>query len=328
EQHKEAYGTEINYAAVCLSKIYEFINYSHSQRLDIIKKFTKLLLHYGVIYSDTSLNNKINIIDSLNILQEICINIDYDIIFRCFIILCDLNKDNLSYKLLTLKWHKLKCIIKLLPFSDKPIKIFHEDARDTSFIDSIADFVITSPPYINVFNYHQQYRASSEYLNGSVLPSAQAEIGSNRKNRSNRFFTATQYCIDMALVFNELNRICKNNSQIIFIVGRESLVKKTNFRNGEIVTEIACACCNMKLINRQERVFINRYGSNIYEDILYFKSTKQLINSLNKVKKLANILLNNILQYVPQDLKEDLKIAINKIDEIQPSSFYSRIRIK
>ncbi|MDR3153305.1 MAG: site-specific DNA-methyltransferase, partial [Deltaproteobacteria bacterium] len=39
EQHKEAYGTEINYAAVCLSKIYEFINYSHSQRLDIIKKF-------------------------------------------------------------------------------------------------------------------------------------------------------------------------------------------------------------------------------------------------------------------------------------------------
>lgn len=46
--------------------------------------------------------------------------------------------------------------------------------------DSI-DLIITSPPYINVFNYHQNYRAIMEVLGFDILKVAASEIGSNRK---------------------------------------------------------------------------------------------------------------------------------------------------
>jgi hypothetical protein len=123
----------------------------------------------------------------------------------------------------------------------------------------------------------------------------------------------------MSLVFNELNRICKENSKIIFIVGRESSVRKTNFRNGEIVSEIACACCNMKLINRQERVFVNRYGTNIYEDILHFKSAKKTNKNISVVKDIAYKVLKSVSSQVPEECKDDLIDAMDKIDEIQTS---------
>ncbi len=55
------------------------------------------------------------------------------------------------------------------------------------------DFVITSPPYINVFNYHQNYRQSAEILGWDLLKIAKSEIGSNRANRGNRFYTIIQF---------------------------------------------------------------------------------------------------------------------------------------
>jgi len=264
ELKRQAYGTEINYAAICLSKIYELIN-------------------------------------------------------------VDFYKNNFSEKWLEMKWYKIKSLIKALPVSTNTIKILQEDARETSFQDSQINFIVTSPPYINVFNYHQQYRSSSEHLNGSVLPIAKAEIGSNRKNRSNRFNTVTQYCIDMGMVFNEINRICQDGSHIIFILGRESQVKKTSFFNGEIVSEIAYECNNMKLTNRQERVFINRYGVHIYEDILHFNSTKKKnINNIELAKNVAKNILISVKKNAPDESQADLKDALNKIEEVQPSEIFRR----
>ncbi|MDR2613441.1 MAG: site-specific DNA-methyltransferase [Deltaproteobacteria bacterium] len=324
EQNREAYGTDINHAAVSLAKIYELINFDNSERLSLINEFDGLLKKYGIIYSNLIIKEKVIIKNQLDILYNKYLNSKYKILLNCFIILLDLYKNDFSIKRLTLIWQKIKNLISNLPLSDKKICVFQEDARDTSFSDSIIDFVITSPPYINVFNYHQNYRASSEYLNGSVLATAQSEIGSNRKNRGNRFFTVTQYCIDMALVFRELNRICKENSKIIFIVGRESTVKKTNFKNGEIVSEVACTCCNLQLFNRQERVFVNRYGENIYEDILYFKSSKLLSCPIENAKLIAFLILNKVLQEAPDESKSDLLLAIEKVDNIQPSIYFNK----
>jgi len=212
-----------------------------------------------------------------------------------------------------------------LPVSPNNIKILQEDARETSLSDSKVDFIVTSPPYINVFNYHQQYRSSSEHLNGSVLPTAKAEIGSNRKNRSNRFNTVTQYCIDMSMVFNEINRICKDGSRVIFIMGRESQVKKTAFFNGEIVSEIAYQCCKMNLINRQERVFINRYGAHIYEDILHFESNKKIsINGIETARNIAKDIFLSVMSTAPEESQVDLQDALDKLSDVQPSEMFRR----
>jgi hypothetical protein len=321
--NRRAYGTEINYAAVCLSRIYELINYDFSYRVLLTNEFESILTEYGILYSEPLFSDDKNIILQIEKLVNNYSDSKYKILLDCFIILIDFYKKNFSSKWLMMKWSKIKDLIKSLPVSTQKVSAIQEDARKTSLSNSSINFVITSPPYINVFNYHQQYRSSSEYLNGSVLLSAQAEIGSNRKNRGNRFYTVIQYCIDMALFFIELNRICENNSRIIFIVGRESSVRKTNFRNGEIVAEIACTCSNVKLANRQERVFINRYGENIYEDILHFYSSKYLENPVQKAKEIALRLLTNVLSSAPDESLEDLNNAIERISEIQPSPFYT-----
>jgi len=322
ELNNQAYGTEINYAAICLSKIYELINYDFVYRVLLVNRFENILIEYGILYADTLFSKNENIIGQIEKLIDDYSDSEYTILLNCFIILIDFYKKDFSQKWLAMKWFKIKDLIKSLPVSTEKISILQEDARDTSLPDSLIDFIITSPPYINVFNYHQQYRSSSEYLNGSVLPSAQVEIGSNRKNRVNRFYTVIQYCIDMALVFIELNRVCKEDSRIIFIVGRESLVKKTNFMNGEIVSEIACLCANTKILNRQERVFVNRYGINIYEDILHFSSSKYIENPIQKAKEIAYKLLTSVLSSVPDESMADLYNAIEKIDDIKPSPVF------
>jgi DNA modification methylase len=319
ELNRKAYGTEINYAAVCLSRIYGLVNSDFPYRMVLVNEFENILINHGILFSDSLFSENKNIINQIKDLIEKYSDSKYKVLLDCFVILLDFYKKDFSPKWLAMKWYKIKDLIKSLPVSDQEIIVLQEDARETSLSNSLIDFIITSPPYINVFNYHQQYRSSSEYLNGSVLPSAQAEIGSNRKNRGNRFYTVIQYCMDMSLVFNELNRICKDESRIIFIVGRESSVRKTNFRNGEIVSEIACACCYMKLVNRQERVFINRYGINIYEDILHFTSTKNIKDPVSHAKSIAYNLLNNVVDYAPEESQYDLKDALEKIDDIRPS---------
>lgn len=323
ELKRQAYGTEINYAAVCLSRIYELINMDFPERILLLNEFENMLIKTNIIFSDFLKSKEIDITENIKKLIKKCKNTKYKILLDCFIILIDFYKNNFTPKWLEMKWYKIKELVRSLPVSENKIKTTQEDARETSLKDSNVDFVITSPPYINVFNYHQQYRSSSEYLNGSVLPSAKAEIGSNRKNRANRFHTVTQYCIDMGMVFNEINRICKDGSSVIFILGRESQVKKTAFYNGEIVSEIAHKCCNMNLTNRQERVFVNRFGMHIYEDILHLISTKKICLDIPKSARIiAKNVLASVLTTVPTESKNDLHDAINKINDINASDIF------
>jgi hypothetical protein len=200
ELKRQAYGTEINFAAICLSKIYELINVDFPERIVLLNEFENLLIKYGIIYYDFFDNNANDVTKNIKKLISKYSNSKYKILLDCFIILIDFYKNNFSIKWLEMKWHKIKALVKSLPVSTQKIQTLQEDARETSFENSLIDFIVTSPPYINVFNYHQQYRSSSEHLNGCVLLSARAEIGSNRKNRSNRFNTVTQYCIDMSIV--------------------------------------------------------------------------------------------------------------------------------
>src|SRR5262249_52850376 len=124
-------------------------------------------------------------------------------------------------------WANLKAKMLSLPETGSSVRLLNCDARRLPLPAGEADFVVTSPPYINVFNYHQQYRRSAEALGWDLLRVARSELGSNRKHRGNRFLTVIQYCLDMANVLRELKRVCKAGSRVIVIVGRESNVRKT-----------------------------------------------------------------------------------------------------
>lgn len=218
-----------------------------------------------------------------NILQSIISEIEahkytfYSYALSALVIMMDIFSNEITPELLRGKWEKLAGIILGVPYSVKSIKTEMRDARSLSLKDDEADMLLTSPPYINVFNYHQKYRCSAEALGYDVLRAAASEIGSNRKNRGNRFLTVIQYCLDIAGTRHEAVRVCRRGARMIYVVGRESRVMGIPFCNSELIYDIGAEIFGLDFILRQERFFMNRYGKMIYEDILHFRNRKEKI---------------------------------------------------
>lgn len=160
-------------------------------------------------------------------------------------------------------------VVKSLPYSKREYQVFHTDARSIPLPDASVDLIVTSPPYINVFNYHQNNRSAMELIGWDLLDIAKSEIGSNRKNRQNRFLTVVQYTLDMLDALKEMRRLLRSNGRAIIVVGRESNVRGLPFKNGLLVAAIALGGAGFHLETRQERNFKNKFGEIIYEDILH-----------------------------------------------------------
>jgi hypothetical protein len=129
----------------------------------------------------------------------------------------------------------------------------------------------------------------------------------------------------MALMFNELKRLCKKDSKLIIVVGRESSVRKTPFFNADIVAEIAVTAAQLSLPVRQERVFTNRFGQSIFEDILHFSVTSPPNDNnilLSKAREVALETLLKAKKAAPEESMIDLKDAINSISLIEPSPYF------
>ncbi|RZN15498.1 MAG: hypothetical protein EF812_02390 [Methanosarcinales archaeon] len=323
----EAYGTEINPAAYHLSNIYNFCKYSYSERKQIIEYFEKSVLT-STDYDDAFLQpNQLNEEDLIGYLIEKSkseIKFEHLILIRGLVILIDSYKNGTNNELIRKYWDNLKNLIRNLPYTKKNINIFNDDARSVVIEKDLIDLVITSPPYINVFNYHQQYRASAELLGEKVLVAARSEIGSNRKHRSNRFLTVIQYIYDMYSTFLHLKQLCKKNARIIFIVGRESNVRKTNYYNSKIIASVA-KISGLDIICRQERVFTNRFGKSIYEDLLHFTNKKEDVGNNRRIlEDLALEVLLNSLGRAPEESKQDINEAISSITKVHESPIFTK----
>jgi len=328
-----ASGTEINPAAIALSQTYRFINVPVALRRLHLNTISQLLqrafppklplfqLSDQSGPSPDAASIKSKLVAMLPTVQE-CLPRQ---LLETLIVLLDFGRPDLSTERVFATWKRQSRHIIALPFSEQPIEIYQADARQTPLADSSVDLVVTSPPYINVFNYHQQYRASMEVLNWNLLKVARSEIGANRKHRGNRFLTVIQYCLDLGQTLCEMARICCPNSRLIFIVGRESTVRGISFFNGEIVAEIAHSAAGFDLILRQERVYLNRFGQNILEDILHFSPpTNQLHNvPLARARQIAQKALESASLTAPQETQEDIKSALANIDAVQPSPVFA-----
>ncbi len=263
-----AYGMELNASAYHMAKTYELANYSFEERMAIVDTINSILD---------------KILCPGDILPIITQSIQQDEdspvsrVLSTLVVLLDLFNNELSIELMNKKWDSLKKIIVEIPFSKNEIKIDMGDARKLNLASDAATLLITSPPYINVFNYHQKYRRSVEALGYDVLAIARNEFGSNRKNRGNRLLTVIQYCIDMALSLKEAIRVCQPESRMVYVVGRESNVLGYSFCNSELIYNIGVEIFNLPFLLRQERVFKNRFGQMIYEDILHFENSKEKI---------------------------------------------------
>ena len=229
----KAIGVEINPAAYYLARIYEVINFDTEDRgaaiVEVDKWISELRGSIGPLFdeSDNSTAHKTlveTMLDGRRSESGLSGTIK-----NAVIVLSDIDNKRFGIERIVKVWTKIRNLIQSLPFESDAISVIHGDARSIPIDSESIDTVITSPPYINVFNYHQNYRKSVESLGWDVLAVARAEIGANRKHRGNRLLTVIQYCIDMIEVLNEIARVCHPKSEVIMIVGRESNVRGIAF---------------------------------------------------------------------------------------------------
>jgi len=208
----EAFGYEVNPAAELLAKVYTFVGYNRRKRHVLISNADSYLSEFiplGLPLFDqlsTDCNDRIQITPLISSLVQLEKQ-NVRILIEALIIKLDLRDEHISIEFFWSKWNELRAIIKALPESKKAVSVDLGDARYLPLDGCVIDFVLTSPPYINVFNYHHNYRSSAEMLGWRPLVSARSEIGANRKFRQNRFLTVVQYCIDMSLSLTELVRV-------------------------------------------------------------------------------------------------------------------------
>lgn len=256
-------ATELNPAAYHMAKIRQAARIEKSVRADVCDFITRRI--------DT-LPEGDDCFAALRCIFDSAEGFSSDIL-ALLVVLCDFYKNESSKQLVENKWHQLSKAIMSFPQTDFPVQVEWSDARSVPFVHGAADMVITSPPYINVMNYHQQYRRSVEALGYPVLKIAKSEFGANRLNRGNRFLTVIEYAVDMGLSMREASRVLKCGHRMIYVVGRESRVLGHPFCNSEIVWRVADEVLGLKPMLRQQRRFKNRYGKFITEDILHFGNT-------------------------------------------------------
>lgn len=309
----EAVGVELNPSAYYMSKFYELGNLTKLEQdkiiLEIQATIDNLLLEEDLL----DLTNKISSMKGIK-----------KDIFSLIVILTNVKKGEIIRLNDFLKsWLIVKSnFLNLVEGSN--IRVYNSDFRNSKLQARKFDLILTSPPYINVFNYHENYRQSAEILGFNILEVAKSEVGANRKNRGNRFLTVIQYLIDMSLIISELLRVASFDAKIIFIVGRLSKVLGVEFYNSELIVRIFEEIFSQKLSQRQERKFKNRFGQQIVEDILHidFVDFPKLDESevIQKAREIAYGVLTSIeLSSVQDKNVELLKQAINKIKFVEPS---------
>jgi hypothetical protein len=186
-----------------------------------------------------------------------------------------------------------------------------------------AAIILTSPPYINVFNYHQNHRALLELLGFDLLHVAASEIGSNRKNRQNRFRTVVQYALDMEQCLESFALSLATGGKLILIVGGESNVRGLSIPNSGLVRTIADHLGAFEHENTFERRFTNRFGASIYEDILVLRRTvSKPVTGGSRASALG--ILEEISARASGEVLADVRGAIADVPSIHPSPLFRR----
>ena len=333
-QRINSIGIELNPAAVKMAQIYLMSLHPKSSRRKfissvesrILPKISETLSLFQNPRSEIQEPSFIELFDQIHSCYSKHLSKESRLIFETYLVLLDPKETKLTKNKALSLWKRLSSLVMGLPESKSEMCIYNGDCRSTFLSKNSIDLVITSPPYLNVFNYHQQKRFSIEALGWDVLSVARTEIGSNRKHRGNRYLTVIQYCLDICMVFEELHRVCKPKAQIIFVVGRESNIRKTAFYNSEIIANIAEMSLGFIVTGRYEREFKNRFGKIIKEDLLLIENPHRLLNGIGP-GKIAHKVLLEAQKRAPEESRKDLQCAIDAIGKVAPSPDYKSIQI-
>ncbi|RKZ77368.1 MAG: hypothetical protein DRR19_28035 [Candidatus Parabeggiatoa sp. nov. 1] len=327
----DAIGCEINPSAYAMSKFFEISTLTFSDKWHFCQKIlqaipTGLPLNRPLYQKEHASNYRLayqNLIQFAKRLFESHLS-KHELVFMLNILF---KMENCKKLTIEHAWHKaydgISSFLFSLPENKANISALLCDARNLSQpIERKIDLIITSPPYINVFNYHQNHRMIMELLDFDILEVAQSEFGSNRKNRGNRFLTVIQYSIDMAQTLNAMQKALSKEGVAIMVVGRESNVKKTPFFNGNLIIDICKQTGIFNVVHKNERHFRNKFGTTIYEDILVLQPNASVEKTDDIARSVAHSHLTDAIFRTPTESKEDLLKAIDSVNKVTGSPLF------
>ena len=104
--------------------------------------------------------------------------------------------------------------------------VYTRDSRDLSIIKSNSvDLIVTSPPYINAYDYHKYHRHRLQWIFSDIGLARDNEIGKHdifsRPNAS-----PEAYFEDIERCFHEWNKILKPGAKVFLVVGDGIVNKK------------------------------------------------------------------------------------------------------
>lgn len=326
-------GFELNPSAFFMSSFYKYSQLSPDERKNLINKIEDIVYPLVKDYTDITVfdSNDSNGRKAYNALLVIAekfkLTLNSNEFIKPFLMnilfLSEKDKKMTIKESILLSLKKLSQLLTNLPYTKKNIEVINGDCRNIDkYFNNQVDLVLTSPPYINVFNYHQNYRALVEIFDYKILNVANSEFGSNRKNRGNRLLTVIQYCLDMELCLIALWKSLKINGNLVLVVGRESKVRKTPFFNSAIICDIIENMEVFELERKEERTFKNKFGQNIIEDILFFKKSNNDFCNEEIGYEVAKKHLLFSMQFAPEEAVVDFNDALNKLYTIKSSPLY------
>lgn len=325
-------GFEVNPSAFFMSKFFEYAMYTNKERHTLYNELRTTIGPHVMKIPENSMvyvnspDYRSSYTNLINFASYVAQNVETKLIPFLINVLFLCEKD----KKLPLRESLIRNIIYIrnlffsLPYAEKSVVANLGDARSLGLqYKNFVDLVITSPPYINVFNYHQNYRGIVECFGYDILKVASCEIGSNRKHRSNRFKTVLQYSLDMGHTLFNTSMALKQGGRMIFVVGRESMVRKTPFYNSQIIQDIIEVIPSLHIESVNERQFSNRYGECIKEDILAIVKHGEDAKIDSEVfEQVGMNHIKNALSYADNELEGDLRAILSKKELVYESPIY------
>ena len=325
-------GFEINPAAYAMARFISLATFSQTERKSLCaslqERFASLIgTYHDLPLFESKATFRSSYKNLIHFAEDLLSNIDNKnekvIALACLFHAESNGRGTLGVKLS----HSLEIVtakLNSLPFTEKPIVAALCDARMAHLhLHTPVDLIITSPPYINVFNYHQNYRSIMEVLGFNLLKVADSEIGSNRKNRGNRFRTVVQYALDMETALDSFAHSLRKNGILVLVVGRESRVRGIPFLNSSILLQIAEEMGAYKKLATPERVFTNRFGMNIKEDILVLQMCG-VPSQHGNARHIAQQHLQTAFHIAQGDIAYDINDALTQIATIKPSPIFDK----
>jgi DNA modification methylase len=111
------------------------------------------------------------------------------------------------------------------------------DSKNVPFIKSGSiKLIVTSPPYLNAYDYHKYHRQRIHWIDGDFKFSRDLEIGSHDEF-TKPGSTPDQYFVDMEACFKEWHRVLTKNGKCLIVIG-DAIVSKKPVSVADIFIEL------------------------------------------------------------------------------------------